>query len=35
MQHAEKFLKLVQDAKSRVKEADYRDIRSASTPAKN
>jgi rhodanese-related sulfurtransferase len=27
MQHAEKFLKLVQDAKSRVKEADYRDVK--------
>jgi len=27
MQHAEKFLKLVQDAKAHVKEADYRDIK--------
>jgi len=27
MQHAEKFLKLVNDAKSRVKEADFRDIK--------
>lgn len=27
MQHAEKFLKLVQDAKSHVKEADYHDIK--------
>ncbi|HEY4739309.1 MAG TPA: rhodanese-like domain-containing protein [Candidatus Acidoferrales bacterium] len=27
MQHAEKFLKLVQDAKAHVKEADYREIK--------
>jgi rhodanese-related sulfurtransferase len=27
MQHAEKFLKLVQDAKAHVKEVDYRDIK--------
>ena len=27
MQHAEKFLKLVQDAKAHVKEADYRDVK--------
>ena len=27
MQHAEGFLKLVNDAKSRVKQADYRDIK--------
>lgn len=27
MQHSEGFLKLVKDAKSRVKEADYRDIK--------
>ncbi len=27
MQHSEQFLKLVRDAKSRVKEVDYRDIK--------
>ncbi|MGC1685348.1 MAG: rhodanese-like domain-containing protein [Candidatus Acidiferrales bacterium] len=27
MQHAEKFLKLVQDAKAHVKESDYREIK--------
>ncbi len=27
MQHSEKFLKLVQDAKAHVKEADFRDVK--------